>query len=194
MTMITPSYLGETIEYSSLHACRSTLEDPTTCLDWESARGALAAGAPRIAMRIRASGITAVEAHEIVKQALELTLRASHDPLAEWILSPHPDASREAQWAGMIAGSLRTVRADLVFRAGFAPQVEGDDTWWIVDYKTAQAHNNMDPEQAMRELRPLFAPQLEIYAQVLRNLKGEKLRVHAGLYYPRMLRFDWWMI
>ena len=29
MTMITPSYLGETIEYSSLNACRSTLEDPT---------------------------------------------------------------------------------------------------------------------------------------------------------------------
>ena len=32
MTMITPSYLGETIEYSSLHACRSTLEDPTSTL------------------------------------------------------------------------------------------------------------------------------------------------------------------
>ena len=32
MTMITPSYLGETIEYSSLHACRSTLEDPTDLL------------------------------------------------------------------------------------------------------------------------------------------------------------------
>ena len=32
MTMITPSYLGETIEYSSLHACRSTLEDPTFVL------------------------------------------------------------------------------------------------------------------------------------------------------------------
>ena len=32
MTMITPSYLGETIEYSSLHACRSTLEDPTSQL------------------------------------------------------------------------------------------------------------------------------------------------------------------
>ena len=29
MTMITPSYLGENIEYSSLHDCRSTLEDPT---------------------------------------------------------------------------------------------------------------------------------------------------------------------
>ena len=32
MTMITPSYLGETIEYSSLHACRSTLEDPTSTI------------------------------------------------------------------------------------------------------------------------------------------------------------------
>ena len=37
MTVITPSYLGETIEYSSLHACRSTLEDPTDLpLDWRS--------------------------------------------------------------------------------------------------------------------------------------------------------------
>ena len=33
MTMITPSYLGETIEYSSLHACRSTLEDPTNTFE-----------------------------------------------------------------------------------------------------------------------------------------------------------------
>ena len=33
MTMITPSYLGETIEYSSLHACRSTLEDPIRSTD-----------------------------------------------------------------------------------------------------------------------------------------------------------------
>ena len=35
MTMITPSYLGETIEYSSLHACRSTLEDPTDTINSE---------------------------------------------------------------------------------------------------------------------------------------------------------------
>ena len=35
MTMITPSYLGETIEYSSLHACRSTLEDPTPSTDFQ---------------------------------------------------------------------------------------------------------------------------------------------------------------
>jgi len=178
---------------SAVHAFFEELADLRTSLDWESARAALPASASRNATRVRVFGIPAVEAHEIVKEALELTLRASRDPVTEWMLSPHPDASREAQWAGMIAGSLRTVRADLVFRAGNAPQVDGDDTWWIVDYKTAQA-GNMDPEQAMREMRPLFAPQIEIYAQVLRNLKGEQLRIHTGLYYPRMLRFDWWTV
>ena len=46
MTMITPSYLGETIEYSSLHACRSTLEDPTrhkvsTPVNWKNGEDVL---------------------------------------------------------------------------------------------------------------------------------------------------------
>ena len=44
MTMITPSYLGETIEYSSLHACRSTLEDPTRLSREDRAALAAAAG------------------------------------------------------------------------------------------------------------------------------------------------------
>ena len=43
MTMITPSYLGETIEYSSLHACRSTLEDPTKNGGYRANRDASAA-------------------------------------------------------------------------------------------------------------------------------------------------------
>lgn len=43
MTMITPSYLGETIEYSSLHACRSTLEDPTQVAVEEALRVAITA-------------------------------------------------------------------------------------------------------------------------------------------------------
>ena len=42
MTMITPSYLGETIEYSSLHACRSTLEDPTAHILERMRRGTAA--------------------------------------------------------------------------------------------------------------------------------------------------------
>ena len=44
MTMITPSYLGETIEYSSLHACRSTLEDPTGIPEMRDALVGVVAG------------------------------------------------------------------------------------------------------------------------------------------------------
>ena len=47
MTMITPSYLGETIEYSSLHACRSTLEDPTERLITALEAGETAGGDKR---------------------------------------------------------------------------------------------------------------------------------------------------
>ena len=46
MTMITPSYLGETIEYSSLHACRSTLEDPTDSAKYQKTAKAHAEIAP----------------------------------------------------------------------------------------------------------------------------------------------------
>jgi hypothetical protein len=42
------------------------------------------------------------------------------------------------------------------------------------------------------KLRPLFAPQLEAYAEVLRNLHGKDSHLCAGLYYPRMLLLDWW--
>ena len=56
MTMITPSYLGETIEYSSLHACRSTLEDPTCQVfpRGEDQRGPL--GRRRVGLRWRRAG------------------------------------------------------------------------------------------------------------------------------------------
>jgi hypothetical protein len=45
---------------------------------------------------------------------------------------------------------------------------------------------------ALPELRKIFAPQVETYAAVLRNLNGEQARIRGGLYYPRMKQFDWW--
>jgi len=43
-------------------------------------------------------------------------------------------------------------------------------------------------------LRSLFAPQLEAYAQVLRNLHGQDAVLRAALYYPRMMLLDWWEV
>ena len=80
---------------------------------------------------------------------------------------------------------------DRVFRAGLTPLSEGEQAWWIVDYKTAHS-DNLDPAAALPEFRKIFAPQLMAYAEVLRNLHGQDAVLRAGLYYPRMAQFDTW--
>jgi ATP-dependent exoDNAse (exonuclease V) beta subunit len=161
--------------------------------DWPSTRAALAQLQPQILAPIRAAGVPLAEAKSLAASALDLALKATHDPHGQWILSPHVDASSEAAWASVVAGVVRTVRVDRVFRAGLQPLSGNDEAWWIVDYKTAYA-GNLDPSTVLPQLRRIFAPQLEAYAAVLRNLHGAHTPLRAGLYYPRMSLFDWWEI
>jgi ATP-dependent exoDNAse (exonuclease V) beta subunit len=156
-------------------------------LDWDEARSALPRFEPRIAAQARAAGINQSQAAQIAAQALQLALDASLDPVGAWILSPHADAASEAGWAGVVAGGLRTVRMDRIFKAGSTPGSEAEDCWWIIDYKTAYAED-ADPST----LRTLFAPQIAAYAEILRNLHGASTPIFAGLYYPRMRLLDWW--
>jgi ATP-dependent exoDNAse (exonuclease V) beta subunit len=158
----------------------------------EAARESLARLQPRIAANVRAAGIDVSQADRIAAQALEMVFRAAQDPQAQWILAAHADAASEARWTGVVAGSLRTVQVDRVFRAGPTPQSSDDNsTWWIIDYKTAH-EDGLDPKAALAELRSEFAPQIEAYAKVLRNLHGADAAVRGGLYYPRMALLDWW--
>lgn len=163
----------------------------------EAPRVALARVEPRIAAQMRASGVEPNQASQIARQAIEIVLEAAGDPNAQWILSPHADAANEVRWTGVVDGSLRTVQVDRVFRAGDAPGTATaslfDSTWWIVDYKTAH-EEGVDSAAALPELRRVFAPQVEAYGRILRNLFGADVRVCAGLYYPRMRQFDWWKL
>ncbi len=178
---------------TAVHAFLEELARLRTTQDWNSARTALKLFEPRIAAQVRASGVEQAQAARIAEQALQFALNASTDPIGQWILSPHVEADSEARWAGVVAGNLSKVRVDRVFRAGPTPASDGDDCWWIVDYKTAHA-DNLDPAAALPVLRKIFAPQLEAYATILRNLRGAGLPIRAGLYYPRMQLLDWWEI
>ena len=122
-----------------------------------------------------------------------MALQASRDAVGQWILLPHAEAGSETGWAGVIAGQMHTVRVDRVFRAGSAPGSDGEDCWWIMDYKTARVAG-ADPHKALAELRPLFAPQLEAYVRILRNLRGPDEPIRAGLYYPHVPALDWWEV
>ena len=161
-------------------------------LSAEAAASALAAFEPRIAAQIRGTGIERALAAQIAAQSLQLALSACHDPMGAWILAPHSDAASEVSWTGVVGGILRTVRIDRVFRGGELPLSEGM-CWWIVDYKTAHAED-LTPSEVLPELRKNFAPQLAIYAEMLRKLHGAEVQVRVGLYYPRMIQFDWWEI
>jgi ATP-dependent exoDNAse (exonuclease V) beta subunit len=175
----------------AVHAYLEELARLRVTLGVDAAREQLGPARAQVAAKIRSIGIVQQEADRLAGHGLEIVMRASQDSIAQWILAPHPDASSETRWTGMIGGTLRGVQVDRIFRAGSVPSAAGDQIWWIVDYKTAY---EKDPERAIGELRSLFAPQLETYAEVLRNLHGADVRVCAGLYYPRMLQFDWWGI
>jgi len=162
-------------------------------LDWDSVRASLSEIRPRISAMIRASGIASAQAEVICAEAHETAIRTSHDLTGQWILSPHADAEIESGWAGVIDGSLRQVRVDRLFRAGLAPLQSGDAALWIIDYKTAFT-DAVDNAPAIRALRETFAPQLEMYAALLRSFHRAGTPIRVGLYYPRMSAFDWWEI
>jgi len=179
----------------AVHALLEELARLRTSMDWIAARAALQRFEPRIAAQVRASGVDQVQAATIAAQALQLAHNASQDPVGQWILSPRAEAGSEIRWAGVVAGNLHTVQVDRVFRAGLNPQSEGRQAWWIVDYKIAHAGTpGQDPAAALPELRKLFSPQIEAYAQILRNLHGADAILRAGLYYPSMLLLDWWEV
>jgi hypothetical protein len=142
---------------------------------------------------MRATGIPQAEVRSLAARALKFAQQAASDPSGQWILSPHIGAASEAAWSGVVADTVRTIRVDRVFSAGLEPQSEGQDAWWIIDYKTAHA-DGLEPSTALAELRALFAPQIEAYAAILRHRTGEKMPIRAGLYYPRMFAFDWWPV
>ncbi len=176
-----------------VHALLEELARLHTAMDWDASCAALVRMEPRIAALVRGSGIEREQALRIAARAMEIALKAAHDAMGQWILSPHADAASEARWAGIVNGRLRTVQVDRLFRAGAEPLSEDGDVWWIVDYKTAQ-EDCLRAEEALPRLRESFAPQIEAYAQVLRNLHGNDAKIRGGLYYPRMMQFDWWEI
>ncbi|MGA3343443.1 MAG: UvrD-helicase domain-containing protein [Terracidiphilus sp.] len=176
---------------TAVHKLLEELARLRITLEGEAARAALRGFEARIATQVRGLGVDRDMAGKIADQAFQIALKASHDPIGSWILSPHACAASEAGWAGVVNGGVRSVRVDRVFKAGPAPVAEGEDCWWVIDYKTAHA-DNIEAAATLPALRELFAPQVEAYGQLLRNLHGREAPIFAGLYYPRMLELDWW--
>jgi ATP-dependent helicase/nuclease subunit A len=178
---------------NAVHKLLEELARLRMTLDWDSASAVLEKLRPRTTASIRSAGVSLAEANNVTAQAFAFALNAPRDAYGQWILSPHAEAFSESGWAGIVSGNLRLVRVDRLFRAGLEPLQSGNDALWIIDYKTSHAEG-INASSALPVFRATFAPQLQMYAAVLRNLHGPELAIRAGLYYPRMSLFDWWEI
>jgi len=176
---------------SAVHRALEHLARLRSSSTWEEAREGLTHFHGLLTSSARALGFDRENAAQIAAQALQIVLRAADDPLAQWILAPHAGAASEIRWTGVLNGALRTVQADRVFRAGPLPLSDDEYVWWIIDYKTAGTGHTAQ-SLSLPALRAQFAPQLELYAQVLRKLHAQQFEVRLGLYYPHTLQFDWW--
>jgi hypothetical protein len=178
---------------NAVHKLLEELANLRTTLDWDAALAELEYLRPRINASVRSAGVSPASAENVTAQAFACALSAARDVHGQWILSSHAESVSESGWAGSVNGNMRTVRVDRLFRAGLEPLQPGNQALWIIDYKTAHA-DIVDASSTLPAFRSAFAPQLQMYAAVLRNLHGPELQLRAGLYYPRMSLFDWWEI
>jgi ATP-dependent exoDNAse (exonuclease V) beta subunit len=146
---------------------------------------------------LRSSGLAVAEAHRILEEAFKIALRVIEDPIGNWILSPHKNAGSEIRWTGLLKGELRQVQVDRIFQAGMEPlsQVDGslDPVWWIIDYKSGEGTEKLTGTE-LEDLRGFYAPQIETYARVFREMHTESMRICGGIYYPRPRLLDWWKL
>ena len=129
MTMITPSYLGETIEYSSLHACRSTLEDPTR----------------RMLLRIDLGGPRARKRIELPDVAIGSI--ALMGPSLYYVAS---DAGGDSIWAMPKSGGAPTRLLTAQAGIASAPAFDADSAYFLAaDGRLVQAPLHGGPEQTL---------------------------------------------
>jgi ATP-dependent helicase/nuclease subunit A len=128
---------------------------------------------------------------ETLSEVLGAVENCRNDKIGQWILQQHAGAQSESSWTSWAGDEMVTLRADRVFRGGSEPGQTGENHLWIIDYKMSSPEGEAI-EEFLAEQRKYYAPQLERYAEALRQLEGEALPVRMGLYYPRIAKLDWW--
>jgi len=200
--------LRSRLEGTAIHLLLERLSLLRQSMSTDEAARAIEEALPGIIAAIRQRGLPLREAQRLVREALTIARQTLAHPVGAWILTSHPEAAAESRWTGMNAARERhrNLRPDRVF---FAPHMAASDTsaeaepvWWIIDYKTSQGKgtNLLEETERLAFLathREQHIDQLAAYAQMLRSLRGgieagAELKIHAGIYYPRLQLFDFW--
>jgi ATP-dependent exoDNAse (exonuclease V) beta subunit len=118
-------------------------------------------------------------------KAVDAIGRTLADARGRWLLQPsHRDAESELALTGVVERAVVSVIIDRTF-------VDAEGVRWVVDYKTS-SHEGAGLEEFLDRERERYRPQLERYAQLLRGLGDEPIRL--GLYFPLLSAWREWTV
>jgi ATP-dependent exoDNAse (exonuclease V) beta subunit len=137
----------------------------------------------RVRRQLAARGVPA----EHLDGAIEVIVRALHstctDARGQWIFDPaHRDRRAEQALSGVIDGEVVHAILDRTF-------VDAMGIRWIVDFKTG-SHEGGAVEIFLDSEVERYRPQLARYAQLMRGVSAEPVRV--GLYFPLLGAWREW--
>jgi ATP-dependent exoDNAse (exonuclease V) beta subunit len=145
---------------------------------------------------LRAAAVPVDEARKAAVTLAQSAVAVASNETGRWLLAPHAQGHTETsrqQWDEN--GALRTIRIDRWFLAGTEPGSAGDDTLWIIDYKTGvvpgQLPGNTTAEEWLAQQREQHRDQLATYARFLSDAAGVR-PIRCALYFPELLRLIHW--
>ncbi len=145
-----------------------------------------------IASVVRGLGVSPDAQATVATEVAAAISRMLRDPIGRWLLGPRRGAMTEAAISATIKGTLHNARVDRAFLAGDMPNAPGEDTLWVVDYKTGQnGRTNID--EFLLEQQQFYSPQMTTYASLVQPLFAEIRKVRLGLYFPSLGRFHQWI-
>ncbi|MCE3285752.1 MAG: hypothetical protein K0R70_2008, partial [Steroidobacteraceae bacterium] len=137
----------------------------------------------RYAVELAELGVPQDRRQAAAERVIAAVRRTVSDERGRWLLAgPHRDAQSELGLTGRIGSDVVSIVIDRTF-------VDESGVRWIVDYKTS-AHEGADLEAFLDNERERYRPQLERYANLLRPLGAEPIRL--GLYFPLLSAWREW--
>jgi ATP-dependent exoDNAse (exonuclease V) beta subunit len=143
----------------------------------------LAARRARVMRELAALGFTGQETEYAADQVLAAVASTIGDPRGRWLFDPrHGDAHSEYALTGVRDGVPVHVVLDRTF-------VDAEGVRWIVDFKLSQ-HQGAGRDAFLDNEHARYRPQLEGYAEVVRGLAAQPIRL--GLYFPLLAAWREW--
>jgi ATP-dependent helicase/nuclease subunit A len=138
-------------------------------LDWEAARSALSRFESRIAAQVRAVGVNPAQAAQLARRRFSWRSPPHLIRPARGFFRHTPMRPAKPDGPELSLAACASCALDRVFTAGATPELRGRRL--LVDRRLQDCPRrwSLTPPAA---LRPLFAPQIEAYAQILRNVHG----------------------